>query len=65
LQAVDAAVAYLEGASNMTAAELKEQGIIGQLLQYHVAEGAPLLSSELENNQVLTMLDGNKTKITV
>jgi uncharacterized surface protein with fasciclin (FAS1) repeats len=49
----------------MTAAELREQGVVQQLLQYHVAEGAALLSSKFENSQVLTMLDGNKTKITM
>jgi uncharacterized surface protein with fasciclin (FAS1) repeats len=49
----------------MTAAELKEQGVVDQLLQYHVAEGAALLNSEFENSQVLTMLDGNKTRITM
>jgi uncharacterized surface protein with fasciclin (FAS1) repeats len=65
LQAVGAAVAFLEESSNMTAAELKEQGVVQQLLQYHMAEGAALLSSDFENSQVLTMLDGNKTRITM
>lgn len=59
------AVQFVANATGADAKTLQEQGVLEQLLTYHVTEGAAVLEGKLKNNQTLTMLDGNKTTILV
>ena len=59
------AIEFVTNATSADAATLAEMGVVEQLLRYHVTEGAAVLLDRLKNEQKLTMLDGNKTTITM